>query len=143
MDASSQRLDAGLFNPLWMVAANVVAMTPTELKDFCLSLEQATETFPFDEHNSVFKTSGNNKIFAISHLAALPLTVSLKVDPEDSIALRAEFPGIIPGYHLNKKHWITVDCTGPVPDELIEDLLRGSHDLVRPRRPRKPMPVVE
>jgi len=145
VDASSQRLDAGLFNPLWMVAAIVVAMTPTELKDFCLSLEQSFESFPFGEETSVFKVSGNGKVFAISDFEANPFRVSLKVDPEDSIALRAEFPGIIPGYHLNKKHWITVDCTGPVPDDLIEDLLRGSHDLVRPRRPRKPTqpPVVE
>jgi predicted DNA-binding protein (MmcQ/YjbR family) len=117
-------------------------MTPTELKDFCLSLEQATETFPFDEDTSVFKTSGNNKIFAITHLPSVPLTVALKVDPEDSIALRAEFPQIIPGYHLNKKHWITIDLSGGVPDDLVEDLLRGSHDLVRPKRPRKPAPPV-
>jgi predicted DNA-binding protein (MmcQ/YjbR family) len=111
-------------------------MTPIELRDFCLSLEQATETFPFDDDNSVFKTSGNNKIFAISHLADTPLRVSIKVDPEDSIALRAEFPQIIPGYHLNKRHWITIDMSGGVPDDLVEDLVRGSHDLVRPRRVR-------
>jgi len=110
-------------------------MTPTDLREFCLSLEQATESFPFDEENSVFKTSGNNKIFAISRLAASPLTVSIKADPEDSIALRAEFPQVRPGYHLNKKHWITIDLSGGVPDDLIEDLVRGSHDLVRPRRP--------
>jgi predicted DNA-binding protein (MmcQ/YjbR family) len=119
-----------------MRADSVESMTPAQLKDFCLSLEQATETFPFDEDNSVFKVSGNNKIFAISHLAAIPLHVSLKVDPEDSIALRAEFPQITPGYHLNKKHWITIDLSAGVPDDLVEDLLRGSHDLVRPKRPR-------
>ena len=111
-------------------------MTPDALREFCLSLPQATETFPFDEDNSVFKTSGNNKIFAISHLTAVPLTISLKCDPEDSIALRAEFPDIVPGYHLNKKHWITVVVGAGVPDELVEDLIRGSHDLVRPRVPR-------
>jgi predicted DNA-binding protein (MmcQ/YjbR family) len=121
-----------------MRADNVVAMTPAELRDFCLSLEQATETFPFGEETSVFKVSGNGKIFALSALDGEPLKVSLKVDPEDSISLRAEFPQITPGYHLNKKHWITVDLTGGVPDDLVEDLVRGSHDLVRPRRPRKP-----
>jgi predicted DNA-binding protein (MmcQ/YjbR family) len=110
-------------------------VTPVDLRDFCLSLEQATETFPFGEETSVFKTSGNGKIFALSALAGSPLAVALKVDPEDSIALRAEFPQITPGYHLNKKHWISIDLSGGVPDDLIEDLLRGSHDLVRPRRP--------
>jgi predicted DNA-binding protein (MmcQ/YjbR family) len=114
-------------------------MTPAQLRDFCLSLEQATETFPFGEETSVFKTSGNGKIFALSALTDASLTVALKVDPEDSIALRAEFPQITPGYHLNKKHWITIDLSGGVPDDLVEDLLRGSHDLVRPRRPRRPV----
>jgi predicted DNA-binding protein (MmcQ/YjbR family) len=111
-------------------------MTPDSLRDFCLALPQATETFPFGEDTSVFKTSGNGRVFALSRLALDPLSVSLKVDPEDSIALRAEFPQITPGYHLNKKHWITVVVDGVVPDELVEALLRGSHDLVRPRIPR-------
>jgi predicted DNA-binding protein (MmcQ/YjbR family) len=113
-------------------------MTPDALREFCLALPQATETFPFDEDNSVFKTSGNNRIFAISHLGGVPLTISLKCDPEDSIALRSEFPDIVPGYHLNKKHWITVTVGGGVPDDLVQDLVRGSHDLVRPRVPKAP-----
>lgn len=111
-------------------------MTPADLRDFCLSLQQATETFPFGEETSVFKTSGNGKIFALSALCGDPFTVALKLDPQDGIALRAEFTQITPGYHLNKKHWITILIDGAVPDDLIEDLLRGSHDLVRPRRPR-------
>ena len=115
---------------------SVGLVTPADLRDFCLSLEQATETFPFGEETSVFKTSGNGKIFALSAMTDAPLTVSLKVDPEDSIALRAEFPQITPGYHLNKRHWITILINGAVPDDLVEDLLRGSHDLVRPKRPR-------
>jgi predicted DNA-binding protein (MmcQ/YjbR family) len=114
----------------------VETMTPAQLKDFCLSLEQAIETFPFGEETSVFKTDGNSKVFALSDLTGSPLAVTLKVDPEDSIALRAEFPQIIPGYHLNKKHWVTIDLSGGVPDDLVEDLVRGSHDLVRPKRPR-------
>jgi predicted DNA-binding protein (MmcQ/YjbR family) len=122
---------------------SVDVVTPADLRDFCLSLEQATETFPFGEETSVFKTSGNDKIFALSALTDDPLTVALKVDPEDSIALRAEFSQITPGYHLNKRHWITIDLSGDlsggVPDDLVEDLLRGSHDLVRPRRPRGPV----
>ena len=111
-------------------------MTPDALREFCLALEQATETFPFGEETSVFKTSGNGKVFALSALDGSPLTLSLKVDPEDSISLRAEFPQITPGYHLNKRHWITIDLSRGVPDDLVEDLLRGSHDLVRPKRPR-------
>jgi len=111
-------------------------LTASALRDFCLSLPQAFESFPFSEGLSVFKTSGNGKVFALTHLDEHPLTVSLKCDPEDSVALRAEFSDITPGYHLNKKHWITVVVSAGVPDDLVEDLVRGSHDLVRPRMPR-------
>jgi predicted DNA-binding protein (MmcQ/YjbR family) len=111
-------------------------MTPDALRDLCLALPQAIETFPFDPDLSVFRTSGNGKIFALTHLDAVPLVVSLKVDPEDSISLRAEFPDITPGYHLNKKHWITVVVGAGVADDLVEELIRGSHELVRPRTPR-------
>lgn len=112
-------------------------MTPDALAELCLSLPQAIETFPFGEETSVFKTSGNGKIFALSALAGEPFTVSLKCDPDESRALREEFPQqITPGYHLNKKHWITVVPGGHVHDALVEQLLRDSHALVRPKMPR-------
>ncbi len=110
-------------------------MTADELLEFCLSLPQAIETFPFGEETSVFKTSGNGKIFALSSLAGEPLTVSLKCDPEESRALREEFTQITPGYHLNKKHWITIVLDGTVPDELVRQLIQDSHSLVRPKVP--------
>lgn len=111
-------------------------MTPDALLEFCLALPQAVETFPFDDEVSVFKTSGNGKMFALSALNGHPLKVSLKCDPDDSLALQAEFPEITPGYHLNKKHWITVALDGSVPDELVEQLISASHALVRPAVPR-------
>lgn len=122
-------------------------MTPDALREYCLSLPQAIETFPFGPETSVFKTSGNGKIFALSALAGEPFSVSLKCDPEDSRALREEFAGqITPGYHLNKKHWITIVLDAPpsigsgegrVDDELVEQLLRESHALVRPKTRRR------
>ncbi|MBK4346925.1 MmcQ/YjbR family DNA-binding protein [Lacisediminihabitans changchengi] len=135
-------------------------MTPDELRDICLALPQTTETFPFGEGLSVFKTSGNDKIFALSALDAVPLSVSLKCDPEESLALRQQYAAITPGYHLNKKHWVTISIDGTVasddsvsiddsvssddsapadrrvPDSLIEQLLHDSHALVRPKVPR-------
>jgi predicted DNA-binding protein (MmcQ/YjbR family) len=111
-------------------------MTPDGLLALCSSLPQAIETFPFGEETSVFKTSGNGKIFAITTLDAAPLTVSVKCDPEESLALRAEYPQITPGYHLNKRHWITVVLDGGVPDALVEQLVTASHALVRPKMPR-------
>lgn len=130
-----------------MRALSLVVMTPDALADLCLSLPQAVETFPFGEETSVFKTSGNGKIFALTALSGEPFTVSLKCDPEESRALREEFFGYItPGYHLNKKHWITVLLGGAapntsapgegVPGELVEQLVRDSHALVRPPVPR-------
>ena len=114
------------------------AMTPDELRDLCLSLPQAVETFPFGEETSVFKTSGNGKIFALSGLDAAHLTVSVKCDPEEALAHRAAHGDITPGYHLNKKHWLTIVIGGEVPDELVEQLVRDSHALVRPRAGRAP-----
>ena len=119
-------------------------MTPAALRALCLSIPQAFETFPFDDTVSVFKVkarvkvtrSGNGRMFALSTLGATPLTVSVKVDPEDSIALQAQYRQITPGYHLNKKHWITVVLDGGVPDDLVEELIRGSYSLVRPLDPR-------
>jgi len=112
-------------------------MTPDALVAFCLSLAQSEETFPFGPETSVFKTTGNGKIFALSALAGDPLTVSLKCDPEESRALREEFPDVItPGYHLNKKHWITIVLDGRLEVELVQQLIHASHALVRPKAPR-------
>jgi len=111
-------------------------MTPDALAELCLSLPQAVETFPFGEDTSVFKTRGNGKIFALTALAAEPFTVSLKCDPEEGRALREEFAQITPGYHLNKKHWVTITLDNGVPDDLVEQLVRDSHALVSPKVPR-------
>lgn len=111
-------------------------MTPDQLRDLCLALPQAIETFPFGFETSVFKTSGNGKIFALSALDAEPLKVSLKIDPQESLSMQSRYPQITPGYHLNKKHWVTIMLDQAVPDDLVEQLVHDSHALVRPRVPR-------
>ena len=110
-------------------------MTPEDLRDFCLGLAGAQETFPFGSEVSVFKVGG--KIFALSSLGASPLTVSVKCEPELGEALRGGYEDIVPGYHLNKRHWITVTLGGDVPDRQALDLVEDSHDLVRPRPRRR------
>jgi predicted DNA-binding protein (MmcQ/YjbR family) len=110
-----------------------MTMTPDELRELCLSLPQAIETFPFGVETSVFKTSGNDKLFAVGALDVKPFSVTLKCDPEDSLALQQEFSQVTPGYHMNKKHWISVVVDDGLPTELVEQLIRGSHELVRPR----------
>lgn len=104
-------------------------MTADEIRDLCLAQVAAEETYPFGEETSVFKVAG--KIFALGPVDHG--SISVKIDPEDSIALQNDFPDVIvPGYHLNKKHWITVDTTR-APDELVEQLIGNSHSLVKPR----------
>ena len=95
----------------------------------------AREEFPFDAENSVFKVVG--KMFAISRLGGHPLQVSLKCEPELAVQLRAAYPAISPGYHLNKRHWNTVVIDGSVPDDLVRDLIEDSYDLVVAGLPKR------
>ncbi len=109
-------------------------MSPEQLRSFCLSFNAAVEEFPFNPDLSVFKVCG--KMFALSDLGGQPLTVNLKCDPEDALRLRADHPGqIVPGWHLNKRHWNTV-AVGPLPDRLVRELIEDSYDLVVAGLPR-------
>jgi predicted DNA-binding protein (MmcQ/YjbR family) len=110
-------------------------MTPRELRALCLSFNAAVEEFPFTPEISVFKVRG--KLFALTDLDARPLTVNLKCDPEDAIRLRAEHPGlIVPGWHMNKRHWNTVTADGGLSDGLVRELVEDSYDLVVAGLPR-------
>jgi predicted DNA-binding protein (MmcQ/YjbR family) len=109
-------------------------MSPAELRDHCLSFTGAEETFPFGPETSVFKVAG--KMFALSQLAAGSLRVSLKCEPALAEALRETHPAVIPGYHLNKRHWNTVILDGSLPDETIRDMIEDSYDIVASKLPR-------
>ncbi|MFE0818777.1 MmcQ/YjbR family DNA-binding protein [Streptomyces sp. NPDC058794] len=110
-------------------------MTPGELRDFCLSFNAAVEDFPFGPEISVFKVLG--KMFALSSLDGDPLTANLKCDPDDAIRLRADHPGlVVPGWHMNKRHWNTVTVDGGLPDRLVRELVEDSYDLVVAGLPR-------
>lgn len=111
-------------------------MTPEELRTYCLELNGTVEDFPFPGSPgiSTFKVGG--KVFAISRLEEQPLRVSLKCDPELAVQLRREHPAIVPGYHLNKRHWNTVTLAGEFPDPLVIELIEDSYDLVVAKLPR-------
>lgn len=109
-------------------------MTADELKSKCLEMPGAEETYPFGPEPSVFKIAG--KIFAISTLDADPLKVSVKCDPELVEQLRGAHESIVPGYHLNKRHWLTVTIGGDAEDDLVVQLIEDSYDLVKPKRPQ-------
>jgi predicted DNA-binding protein (MmcQ/YjbR family) len=115
-------------------------LRPDEVREFALNLPNATESFPFRPDLPVFKVSG--KVFGILTAPGQPdPSITVKSDPEDARALCAQFGGISPGYHMSKKHWVTVVLDADVPSEVIEELVTASFDLVRPRRPRAPRAV--
>ncbi|MFI2349527.1 MmcQ/YjbR family DNA-binding protein [Streptomyces sp. NPDC019443] len=108
-------------------------MTPQELRAFCLEFNAAVEEFPFGPETSVFKVLG--KLFALSALDAEPLRVNLKCEPEIAVQLRADHPAVVPGYHMNKRHWNTV-TVGELPDRMVRELVEDSYDLVVAGLPR-------
>lgn len=111
-------------------------MNIEDFRDYCLNKLGATESFPFGEQTLVFKVKG--KIFSMASLDDHPSTANLKCDPEKAIQLREEFdPLIRPGYHMNKKHWITVEIGGNLPTQLIFELIDHSYDLVVQGLPKK------
>jgi predicted DNA-binding protein (MmcQ/YjbR family) len=109
-------------------------MNPEQLRDHCLSFRGAEETFPFGPETSVFKVAG--KMFALCQLGADSLRVSLKCEPELAESLRGAHAAVLPGYHLNKRHWNTVIVDGSLPDEAIRDMIEDSYDLVVSGLPR-------
>lgn len=102
-------------------------MNIEELREYCLSLKGVRESFPFGETVLVFKVG--EKMFCLTNLEG-PFSVSLKNEPERNVELREEYSSIIPGYHLNKKHWNTVNIDGTIPDNMIKNLIDDSYDLV-------------
>src|SRR6202049_3964750 len=109
-------------------------MHEAELRDHCLAFPGSQETFPFGPETSVFKVAG--KMFALSQLARRPLQVSVKGEPQLAEQLREAHPAVLPGYHLNKRHWNTVIIDGSLRDETIRDMVEDSYDLVVSRLPR-------
>jgi predicted DNA-binding protein (MmcQ/YjbR family) len=104
-----------------------------ELRDLCLGFPGSAETFPFGPKTSVFKVAG--KMFALSQLAESPLRVSLKCEPPLAEQLRAAHPAVLPGYHLNKRHWNTVLIDGSIPEQTITDMIEDSYDLIVSKLP--------
>ena len=104
-------------------------MTGDALTALCRSMSGAAETFPFEPGVPVFKAP-NGKVFAIVTERAGAVEVSVKCEPALGEALRAQHRSIEPGYHLNKKHWITVRLGGDVPDERVCELVLDSYEVV-------------
>ena len=109
-------------------------MNSEELREYCLSLKDVTESFPFDESTLVFKVG--NKMFCLTSLEG-DLSVNLKNEPEKNVELRERHRAVKPGYHMNKKHWNTIEIDGSLPDELIKTWIDDSYNLVFQNLPQK------
>jgi predicted DNA-binding protein (MmcQ/YjbR family) len=115
------------------VSRIIPRVRPDVLRGYCLSFPGSLETFPFGPETSVFKVAG--KMFALSQLARRPLRISLKCEPDLAEQLRQTHPAVLPGYHLNKRHWNTVIIDGSLPEQMIKDMIEDSFDLVVSRLP--------
>lgn len=105
-------------------------------RDYCLSKENVTESFPFDEYTLVFKVEG--KMFALVSLDSPEFRVNLKCEPEQAIMLREEYPEeITPGYHMSKTHWNTIIPTHCVTPQLMRKLVDESYKQVVLTLPKK------
>lgn len=96
-------------------------------REYCLSLPCSTEALPFDNNTLVFKVK--DKIFAITDLDEFK-SINLKCAPEKAEELRAEYVQVNPGYHMNKKHWNTVEMDGYIEDKLLKEWILDSYKLV-------------
>src|SRR2546422_11482150 len=116
-----------------------------QFREYCLAKPHATEGTPFGETVLVFKVAGT--IFALAALDEIPATVNLKCDPDLALELRDRYEQVRPGYHMNKKHWNTVELDSGIPDVELRKMIDHSYELVvkslpklkrRARRPPAP-----
>jgi predicted DNA-binding protein (MmcQ/YjbR family) len=95
---------------------------------YCLKKAHATEDTPFGEDVLVFKVGG--KMFALMSLDEVPATVNLKCDPDLALDLRDRYEQVRAGYHMNKKHWNTVEIESGIPERELHRMIDHSYDLV-------------
>jgi len=107
-------------------------MNAEEIRDYALAKEDVEEGFPFGETALVFKNSG--KMFLLVALDSQPLQFNVKCNPEKAEELREQYASVLPGYHMNKKHWNTIIVDGALPRKLLKEMIDDSYELVRPKK---------
>ena len=123
---------------LRFAADSSAALGMTDLADFrayCLAKPNVTEGTRFGGDTLVFKVGG--KMFALASLDEVPPRVNLKCDPERALDLRDRYEEVQPGYHMNKKHWNTVELGGGIPEAELRSMIDHSYDLVLARLPKR------
>lgn len=108
-------------------------MNIEQIRLYALSKPNVEESFPFGEDTLVFKVNG--KIFLLTGLDNTPLQFNVKCNPEKAIELREEFPeNVLPGYHMNKKHWNTIVVNGRLNNKQIQSFIDDSYELVKGKK---------
>ena len=102
-------------------------MNIEELRDYCLSLPFVEEKFPFDQETIAFYIGG--KIFCLANITEFK-KLNVKCNPEIALELRETYQAVLPGYHMNKKHWNTIMVNEDVNDNLIKTWIKDSYQLV-------------
>jgi predicted DNA-binding protein (MmcQ/YjbR family) len=110
------------------VYGRIIMMTHKEVEKYVLSMPNAKLEYPFGKDVAVYKAG--DKMFALIAEKSDPVRISLKCDPQLAEILRNKYETVMPGYHLNKKHWNTIVLTGQLSWDEIKDLIRHSYELV-------------
>lgn len=103
-------------------------MERERLRTYCLDKPASAEDFPFGDGVAVYKVAG--KVFALLPVASTPPRISLKCDPVLAELLRETYPTITPGYHLNKKHWNSIEVDASIPEDELLEMIDHSYDQV-------------
>jgi predicted DNA-binding protein (MmcQ/YjbR family) len=119
-------------------------MDGVDFREYCLSKLNVTEWTPFGETVLVFKVAG--KMFALMSVEEVPATANLKCDPDLALELRDRYEQVRPGYHMNKKHWNTVEIESGIPEAELRRMIDHSYNLVvqslpRAKRSKKPRAI--
>lgn len=103
-------------------------MDHKQVEDYILSMPNAVLDYPFGKDVAVYKV--HDHMFALIAEGSNPIRLSLKCDPQLAVLLRERYESIMPGYHLNKKHWNTMLLSGQLPWEEVQGFIRHSYELV-------------
>lgn len=102
-----------------------------DIESMVLEMPSVIKDYPFDKDTAVYKIdSTEGKMFAIIYEKSMPVRISLKCDPQLAELLREKYESVLPGYHLNKRHWNTIICSGQLETDELKDLIRHSYELV-------------
>lgn len=101
-----------------------------DIETMVLAMPTSVKDYPFGEDVAVYKVgSSDGKMFALIDEKSKPVRISLKCDPQLAELLREKYESVLPGYHLNKKHWNTIICSGQLEEDELKDLIRHSFEL--------------